>query len=401
MDALVEGSLLREGSNIELTVQLIDGRSDEHIWAARYARETRDVFNLLSDVARVIAAQANPAAVPREDSVHGRDRDTLVDARAIDAYSLGLMHLERISPENVYAAIEQFETAVGIDEDFTLAWGQLMTANMVLGLLGYIPPSESMERAQAAALKAIEADDRSYVGYSALGWAQLWSGDFEAACETTAHALRLNPSDPLAIHGDAECMLLDGRMDESLARIREIEKVAPFSGVHGRVLPYHLFLSRRYDEAIAAVAATRVRIPIAPMHYLLAWVYWVQGRLEMAIEEERLELERRGDMMLLAALEEGLDAAGPVGAMRAIAEALVARAEESYVDPFEIGKTYARAGMVDEALYWLEKAVDYGSYEITYLAFRPDLDVLRDDPRFQQLLERVYGDRIPVAVNPQ
>lgn len=395
VDALVEGSLLREGSNIELTVQLIDGRSDEHIWAARYARETRDVFNLLSDVAHSIAAQANPAAVPRDDSVHGRDRDALVDARAIDAYSLGLMHLDRISPENVYAAIEQFEIAVGIDEDFTLAWGQLMTANMVLGLLGYIPPSESMERAHAAALKAIEADDRSYVGYSALGWAQLWSGDFEAACETTAHALRLNPSDPLAIHGDAECMLLDGRMDESLARIREIEKVAPFSAVHGRVLPYHLFLSRRYDEAIAAVATIRERLPVAPMHYALAWVYWVRGELERAIEHERLELERRSDRVLLAALEDGLDAAGPVGAMRAMAEALVARAEESYVDPFEIGKTYARAGMVDEALYWLEKAVDHGSYEITYLAFRPDLDVLRDDPRFHELLVRVYGDRIP------
>jgi hypothetical protein len=131
------------------------------------------------------------------------------------------------------------------------------------------------------------------------------------------------------------------------------------------------------------------------MHYILAWVYWVQGDLERALEAERLELERRGDTVLLEALEEGLDAAGPVGAMRAMAEALVARAERSYVDPFEIGKTFARAGMVDEALYWLERAVDYGSYETTYLVFRPDFDVLRDDPRYQELLQRVYGDRVP------
>ena len=106
---------------------------------------------------------------------------------------------------------------------------------------------------------------------------------------------------------------------------------------------------------------------------------------------ERLELERRGDPALLTALEEGLEAGGPKGAMRAMAEALVDRAEESYVDPFEIGKTFARAGMVDEALHWLNEAADYGSYEVTYLEFRPDFDVLRDDPRFQNLLERARG----------
>jgi TolB-like protein/DNA-binding winged helix-turn-helix (wHTH) protein/tetratricopeptide (TPR) repeat protein len=395
VDALVEGSLLREGNDIELTIQLIHGRSDEHIWAARYTRETRDVFNLLSDVAQAIESQIIPAAGAPGNPGRARERDSRVDARAIDSYSVGLMHLDRYTPEDVQSAVAQFEKAVEIDPRFTLAWGHLVTANMLLGLYGYIPPSESIERSRAAALKAIEADDRSYIGYSALGWVLAWSGDFEGGCESIEQALRLNPSDPLTIHGDADCMLLDGRMEESIARMRDIEKVAPFNAVHGRALPYHLFLSRRYDEAIAEVAATRARIPVVSMHYILAWVYWVQGDLERALEAERLELERRGDTVLLEALEEGLDAAGPVGAMRAMAEALVARAERSYVDPFEIGKTFARAGMVDEALYWLERAVDYGSYETTYLAFRPDFDVLRDDPRYQELLQRVYGDRVP------
>jgi hypothetical protein len=103
---------------------------------------------------------------------------------------------------------------------------------------------------------------------------------------------------------------------------------------------------------------------------------------------------------LLAALEEGLDASGPTGAMRAIAEALVARSNESYVDPFEIGKTFARAGMVDEALHWLNRAAEFRSFEITYLAFRPDFDVLRGDPRFEDLLERVYGQGNPIIARP-
>ena len=129
-------------------------------------------------------------------------------------------------------------------------------------------------------------------------------------------------------------------------------------------------------------------------------MYWAQGRFDEALAAERLELERRGDTVLLAALEEGLEADGPTGAMRAMAEALVARSEESWVDPFEIGKTFARAGMVDEALHWLKEAADYGSYEITYMAFRPDFDVLRDDPRFQELASRALVDRSREQTQP-
>ena len=124
-------------------------------------------------------------------------------------------------------------------------------------------------------------------------------------------------------------------------------------------------------------------------------MYWQQGRFDKALEEERLEFERRGDTVLLAALEEGFAEAGPKGAMRAKARAQAARAKESYVDPYDVGETFARAGMVDEALHWLDQAVEHGSYKMTYIAYWPHLDAVRDDPRFQDLLERVYGERIP------
>ena len=224
-----------------------------------------------------------------------------------------------------------------------------------------------------------------------LAWVRAWTGEVEEGCALFKEAVRLNPSDPYAIHGEADCLMLDGRMDESIARLRDILEVSPFSALQNRPLPYHLFLARRFDEAVEEVEAARERIPGVYMHYILAWVYWTQGRFDEALEAERQELERRGDTAVLAALEDGLEAGGPHAAMRAMAEALVDRAEESYVDPFEIGKTFARAGAVDEALYWLNEAADYGSYEITYLEFRPDFDVLRSDPRFQELVKRIHG----------
>ena len=391
VDALVEGSLMREGSHIELTVQLIDGASDEHLWAARYARETPQIFGLVEDMAAAISAETGSVRdAPGTESL-AHERLAPVDPRAVDAYSRGLMYLDRFTPGDVQSAISQLEEAVGIEPGFALAWGQLAAANMLLGLYGYMPPYESAERGRLAASKAIEADDRFYIGYSALGWVRAWTGEVKEGCALLEEALRLNPSDPYAIHGTADCLMLDGHMEESIARLRELLVVSPFSAVQNRPLPYHLFLARRFDEAVEEVEAARKRIPGLFMHYILAWSYWTQGRFDEALEAERLELERRGDTVLLEALEQGLEAGGPTGAMRAMAEALVARAEESYVDPFEIGKTFARAGMVDKALHWLNEAVDYGSYEITYVEFRPDFDVLRSDPRYQELVERIPG----------
>jgi TolB-like protein/DNA-binding winged helix-turn-helix (wHTH) protein/Tfp pilus assembly protein PilF len=400
VDALVEGSLLRAGSKIEVTIQLIDGRSDEHLWAERYARESSYVFDLVSDMAREIGTEIVSTTAPPGSQMPYHGLAGPVDPRAIDAYALALTHMDRLTSDGVRIAIEQFQEAVDIEPEFVLAWGRLAVAYAVQGMQGFAPPRESIEQARSAALRAIEVDSESYVGHSSIGWVRLWTGDLNRGCESLKEALRLNPSDPYVIHGDADCLMFAGHIDESIARMRELVTISPFSRMHRGALAYHLFLARRYEESIAAVKVAREEVPGFLAHYTLARAYWVQGDFDKALEAERLELEWRGDTFLLAALEEGLDAAGPIGAMRAIAEALVARSHESYVDPFEIGKTFARAGMVDEALHWLNRALEYGSPEITYLAFRPDLDVLRDDPRFEDLLERVYGQGSPITKRP-
>jgi len=396
VDALVEGSLLREGSKIEVTIQLIDGRSDEHLWAARYAREVPYVFDLISEVASTIGAEIDPSGTPSMSDRIG----VSFDEHAFEAYFRGLEHLDSMLENDIQTAIEQFQEVVAIEPEFVLAWGHLALAYAVQGMRGFAPPRESIEQARAAALQAIEVDSQSYIGHASIGWVRLWTGDLNRGCESLQEALRLNPSDPYVIHGDADCLMFAGHMDESIARMRELVTVSPFSVIQNGALVFHLFLARRYEESIAAVLEARERVPGFAAHYTVARVYWVQGDFDKALKEERLELEWRGDTVLLAALEEGLDAAGPTGAMSAMAEALVTRSSEFYVDPFEIGKTFAWAGMVDEALHWLNRAVEYGSYDVMYVAFRPDLDVLRDDPRFQDLLERVYGQGNPIARRP-
>ena len=393
VDLLVEGSLLRTGANIELTVQLVDGRSDVHLWAKQYSSDTSHVLDLMSDIAFDVGSEINPNRMMDVSDVSARSRIDPVEPRAVDAYTLGVTHLDQFTPKGIRIAIDQFKTAVAIEPDFALAWGQLALAHASEALIGFAHPRESLEKGRVALLKAIEADERLSIGHSGLGWVQLWTGELDAACESFREALRLNPSAPFALHGEADCLMLDGHMDESITRLRELAAVSPFWAVHNLPLPVHLYMIGRLDEAIIAVQDVHERVPHFKMHWVLAWVYWQQGRFDKALEEERLQLKRHGDTVLLAALEDGLAAGGPYGAMRAMAEALVARANESYVDPFDIGATYARAGMVDEALHWLDEATRHGSYELIYLAFWPHLDPVRGDPRYQDLLQRVYGER--------
>jgi tetratricopeptide (TPR) repeat protein len=314
-----------------------------------------------------------------------------VDPRAIEAYAFGTTNLERLSRDGLRTGIDQLETAIAIEPQFAQAWVKLALAHALEGMFGFAKPRDVIEFMNTAASRAVEIDEQFYGGYSALGLASLWTGDIDGACRLFRKALRLNPSAPLAMHGEADCLMFHGHMEESLDRLRELAAMNPFSGFDSFPLAIHLYMARRYDEAIIAARSMQARLPHFPMHRFYSRVYWQQGLFDEALEEERQECNRIGDTVLLAALEAGLDDSGPTGAMRAMAEALAARAAENYVEPFIVGGAYARAGMTDETLYWLEKAVENGSFEMHYIAFWPHLDFLRGDKRYQELADRVYG----------
>ena len=202
-------------------------------------------------------------------------------------------------------------------------------------------------------------------------------------------ALRLNPSEPYALHGQADCLMLAGRMEESITELRKLRMLGPFTMFNNIPLCFHLFLARHYDEAIAANQEMHERFPGFSMHMQLAWLYWTLGRYEESIDEERRELEWRKDDEALAALDAGYSAAGPAGAMKSLADFLAARSSETLVDTFRIGEAYARAGAVDEAFHWLNVAVDQGVFEVIWTRFWPGFDYLHNDPRYAQLIQRI------------
>jgi len=398
VDALVEGSVLGVGDSVEINIQLIDAQTDKHLWAQHFERDTGHVFNLFTDVANAIGSVIDPARGEQSAGSRASEHAGVVDPRALSAYLKGISNLDRGTPEGIQTALEQLHEATEIEPGFSMAWSYIALTHSVLGARHLAPARASFETARATSLKAIEADDRNAMGYSGLGWSDLWTYHYQSGCQSFQKALQLNPSEPYAVHGHADCLMLAGRMEESIAELRKLRMLGPFTMFNNIPLCFHLFLARRYDEAIAANQEMHERFPGFSMHMQLAWLYWTQGRLEESVDEERRELEWRKDPDALAALEAGYSAAGPVGAMKSLADFLAARSSETLVDAFRIGEAYARAGAVDEAFHWLNAAVDQGFFEVIWIRFWPEFDYLRDDPRYTQLIQRI-GPPPEIAVS--
>jgi len=387
VDALVEGGALLLDGKVKVNAQLIDGYTDEHIWAQTYDRDLKDVMALLGEIAGVISSEIRITLGPSE--VARLALADSVDPAANDAYLRGLYQISRFAVADIRKALSSFEQAVALDPEFAPAWSGVAAAKLMLAYRGYGPPRDSLNQARVAAFKALELDDQFFAGYAALGWVKLFTWDWPGAGQAFEEALRLNPNHPTTIHGYADFLMLTGRVEESLTQVRRARSIDPFTPASSLPVPTHLFMMRRYDESIAEARRLLEQDPGYPVHWLLAMAYWQKGMLVESVAAFREDLANAGDTELLAALDRGTADSGPHAAMRLVAAEMAGRSEAGYADPFKIASTYAQAGDIDQAFEWLEEAVDSGSLELIYIGLRPDFDLLREDARFTELLHRL------------
>jgi len=387
VDALIEGSVLLIGGRVRVTAQLIHGQTDEHMWAETYDRDLRDVFTLLSEVARAITDEIEITLMPQEEERLARTGP--VDPEVNDAYLRGMYFLNKYTSKGFQESLKYFHQAVEIDPDFAPGWAGLSGAHLLIAYFGNESPREAILQARVAALKALELDDQLSAAYSALGWVRLFTWDWPGAGEAFEEALRLNPNDSATYHGYADYLTLTGRAEEGLVQVKRGRAINPLTPMATIPVPFHLYMMRQYDESIAEARKLLKTDPDYPVNRLLSRVYWQKGLFEQALAEYRKTLVKRKDSRLLEALDNGNADSGPHGAMRAVAHELVARSKLRYVDSFRIAAVFAQAGEVDLAFEWLNNAVDQGSLELVYVNIRPEFDPLRDDPRFKTLMQRL------------
>ena len=392
VDAIVEGSVTREGSHIRVHAQLIRGATDEHIWAEEYQREYRSILGLQDEVARSIAKRIELSLTPQ-------GRTSLAPASAVvpeayEDYLKGRYYFNQRTEDGLNKSIANFEQAIALEPNYGLAYSGLADAYALLGFRGSFPSKDALSRAKAAARKAIEIDDTLAEAHASLAFiAETHEWDWTTAEREYQRALELNPGDARAHHWYAGYLMYMGRFGEGIAEAQRARDLDPLSLPVNNALAGRLLVAGRVDEALEQVRKTLEIDPrFAPAHQTLGWAYLNQGKHEQAIQEFRQALQLSGSEPTDLSLDLGF--AYAVAGQREEARGILAKLKQQHqrglVPSGSIAILYGALGELNEAFAWLEKAYQEHDPELTYInvphrRFEP----LRRDPRFGKLLVRM------------
>ncbi|MGB9282389.1 MAG: tetratricopeptide repeat protein, partial [Candidatus Sulfotelmatobacter sp.] len=393
VDALVEGSVIRQGNRIRVHAQLIRGSTDEHLWAEEYDGELGDVLTLESEVAQSIARKV-------EVKVTGEERARLVAARHVspEVYESYLKAEEQFSNSSSRAEFEQsvayFEATIGKDANFAPAYVGLAKAYERLGSVPVGgPPKETHPKMMSAARKAIELDPdlaAPHVLLAAVYQKQWQWSDAEAEFK---RALELNSNDAGAYVGYAKWLMCQGRTNEALAwaqRARDLDPLGAAGdllGFPGITRGWILFHARRYDEAIRELRSDD------PDHWYLGMALIANGQLDEAttVLEKALGTDRNPAAM--GVLVRAYAHAGRREEALRLLDELKRRQRTGYVSSAAFVNAYLGLDDNEQALAWLERAYQEQSNIVQLIKVHPYFDPLRGDPRFVDLVHRVGLDQ--------
>jgi serine/threonine-protein kinase len=390
VDAIMEGTVVRGGDRVRISAQLIDARTDTHLWAQSYERPMSDVLALQSEVARAVATEVQVKLSPQADARLGRAHR--VDPEAHDAYLRGRYCWNRRGEEDLRRAVDYFRSAIDRDPAYALAYVGLADAYNLQGFFTYVAPKEAFPRARAAALKALEMDDGLAEAHVSLAYATFYHDwDWEAAEAGFRRAIAMNPNYSVGHQWYMNLLSAQGRFDEALREALKTRELDPLSIITSAAIVWCYYYMRDPERASAQIDAAIEMDPKWPIGYLWsAWVHQLAGRHDEAVGELEKAVALSGGVPLMRAfLAHGLAAAGRREEAATTADAVLELSATRYVSPYVIALVWAALGDKDRAFAWLEKALDDRAHWLVFLDVDPRLDPLRSDSRFAGLRRRV------------
>ncbi len=390
VDAIVEGSVMREGNRIRVTAQLIRGATDEHFWSETYDRELRDSLSLQSELAQSIAKKV-------EVTVTGAEHERLTATRSVapEVYESYLKGRFALNKGNSRADIEQsigyFEDAIKKDPTFAHPYVGLAKAYSELGTV-FIgnSPEESRPKIVSAAQKALELDPDLSEAHVLLADVQREQWHWADAESEYRRALELNPNDADAHVGLAMWLVCQGRTDEAVSWAERGQKLDPLPA-SGTTVGWILFQSRRYDDAVREFRSVlAVRADDATTLYFLGFVLTANNQPADAIPvlEKAISVSNRSPGVIGVLIRAYVLTGRRTDALRLLAE-LNTRKKAGYVPAAAFVNAYLGLGENEQAFASLEQAYKEQSNILQFLKVHPYFDPIRGDPRFADLVRRV------------
>jgi serine/threonine protein kinase len=389
VDGIVEGAVQRSGDRVRVSAQLIHGPTDKHLWAHSYDRDMRDVFLLERDVAGDIARAVQARHTTEKRAPLAQPRP--LNPAALEAYLQGNAHLHRFSrgfgdPELTLAS-ECFRRAIDVEPEFAPAYVGLSEVHRNT-LRASV---EDLDIAKTAAERAVGLDPNLSDAWAALADIKLWSWDWAGAEQALRRALALNPNDGYAHQRFAYLLDAFGRLDEGWKEAQIAQQVDPTQD-H---LAIALETRHEYDQVIQHVKAMLEADPDnGSLHHMLYESYAGKGMYKEAVQHLARTLVLYGMQEAAATLRQAFAVSGYKEAMRKLAEETEhLHTTKQLFMPINLASYYAAAGDKDRAFYWLEQAYKYRGQTfgipMLFLTMATELEPLRSDPRYKDLLGRV------------
>jgi len=388
--AVLTGRMMQSGGSLRIGTELVDVATGSQIWGAQFDRKPGDIFVIQDEISKEISGKLR-LQLTRAEKKRLVKRHT-EDAEAYRLYLQGRHHWNRWTEEGFYKAIGYFQQAIQKDPSYALAYAGVADSYVLLGWNSYLPPKDAFPKGKAAAMAALEiASDlgEAHTDLAAVLWLHDWR--WPEAQKEFQRALELNPCYPTANHYYAECLMTLGRHAEALTRMKKSLELDPLSLIINVAIGWAYYHSRQYDEAVAQLLRTVELDPNYPMTcWILGLVYRKTARFDLAISagEKAVNLSG-GSPLMRAALAQTFATAGEAKEAIQILDDLQKLAKERYVVPHFFAGIYVGLGDHDRALEYLEKSYAEHCHWLIYLHIDPNMDDLRDDPRFQDLLRRV------------
>jgi TolB-like protein/DNA-binding winged helix-turn-helix (wHTH) protein len=386
VDAIVQGAVVRSGNRVRVTVQLIEGASDRYLWAQNYDREIRDVLGLQIDLAEAIATAIRVEVRP--DERRRLTQSQAVKPEAYDEYLKGRFYWSSRTAENLLKAAEHFENAIKRDSAYAPAYSGLSDTYRMFDTFELAAPRDCMPKAEAAARRALAADDTLAEAHASLaGVLYRYHWNWAEAEREFGRALALDPDYAEGHRARAVFLLMLRRNDEAVSAAQQARELSPLSPVINVELAAALARAGRYDEAIQHFRKLQEIAPDFPQaHQALALTYLRMGDPSRALATLDRAAVPRSLLRPWFGYLWGIG--GRRQQARDVLTELERRARSGYVSPQHFAVVHLGLGEEEQALSLLEKAYDERAFEV--MGFSGALaDILLDNPRFQDILRRM------------
>ncbi|MEW5978626.1 MAG: tetratricopeptide repeat protein [Acidobacteriota bacterium] len=393
VDAVITGSAQEAGGRVKVTVQLIHGATDRHLWASRYEGELSDVFNLQGEVAWAVAKEIRTQVTEKERSRLAATRQ--VNPNAHKAYLLGRYYWNKRTKEGLEKGIEYFQRAIDEDPNYASAYAGLASCYGVFGA-NFGDPREFYPQAEVNAARALQIDESLAEAHATMaGLRAFYHRDLTGALTKYRTAIELDPGFATAHQRYSLVLMAAGQVEESLAEIRHALVLDPISLSINTSLGTRLYFARRYDQAVEQLLRALEMDPsFLPARIALGEVYVQLGRHPEAIAQlkEAVKLSREQG---LASLGYAYSVAGKRREAQQVLIELGELSKRRYVSPVGVAAIYSGLREKDQAFAWLKRAHQERAFDETFLLVDPRWDPLRSDPRWKSVLRSMNFPDVP------